>query len=150
MASIVRLWTKYSGMSSMKLMGRPRKFDEAEVLAGAIALFGMSGFNAVSVDVVVNQLGLNRSSFYNIYGSKHGLFRAAAEAVCDQAKNGQVSEAAKDFVVVALVEVAPVSNDLRELIHQAYELCLGSSGALGQHVLSRSQGTENKENPHEQ
>lgn len=126
----------------MKVMGRPRTFDEAEVLAGAIALFGMNGFNAVSVDVVVNQLGLNRSSFYNIYGSKHGLFRAAAEAVCEQAKNGQVPEAAKDFVVVALVEVAPVSNDLRELIHQAYELCFSGPDSLGQHVLSRSQETE--------
>lgn len=134
----------------MKLMGRPRKFNEREVLAGAITLFGTSGFTAVSVDDVVNQLGLNRSSFYNLFGSKHGLFRAAAETVCAEAVAGRVSDAAKDFVVVALVEVAPVSNDLRELIHQAYELCLGSSGALGEHVLSRSQGTENKENPHEQ
>lgn len=124
-------------------MGRPRKFDEAEVLAGAIALFGKSGFNAVSVDAVVNQLGLNRSSFYNIYGSKHGLFRAAAEAVCAQAKNGQVSEEAKDFVVMALVEVAPGSRDLRGLIQQAYGMCFSDPGSLGQHVLSRSQGTEN-------
>ncbi|TRX34731.1 TetR/AcrR family transcriptional regulator [Corynebacterium guaraldiae] len=129
-------------MGSMKLMGRPRKFDEAEVLAGAIALFGKSGFNAVSVDVVVNKLGLNRSSFYNIYGSKHGLFRAAAEAVCAQARSGQVPEAARDFVVVALVEVAPVSKDLRELIQQAYELCFSDPDSLGQHVLSRSQRTE--------
>ncbi|WP_252970536.1 TetR/AcrR family transcriptional regulator [Corynebacterium guaraldiae] len=126
----------------MKLMGRPRKFDEAEVLAGAIALFGKSGFNAISVDVVVNKLGLNRSSFYNIYGSKHGLFRAAAEAVCAQARSGQVPEAARDFVVVALVEVAPVSKDLRELIQQAYELCFSDPDSLGQHVLSRSQRTE--------
>lgn len=126
----------------MKLMGRPRKFDEAEVLAGAIALFGKSGFNAVSVDAVVNQLGLNRSSFYNIYGSKHGLFRAAAEAVCAQAKNGQVPEEAKDFVVVALVEVAPGSRDLRGLIQQAYELCFSDPDSLGQHVLSRAQRTE--------
>lgn len=126
----------------MKLMGRPRKFNEKEVLSGAITLFGTSGFNAVSVDVVVNQLGLNRSSFYNIYGSKHGLFRAAAEAVCAQAKNGQVSDAAKDFVVVALVEVAPVSKDLRELIQQAYELCFSDPSSLGQHVLARSQRIE--------
>ena len=129
-------------MISMKVMGRPRKFDEAEALAGAIALFGKSGFNAVSVDVVVNQLGLNRSSFYNIYGSKHGLFRAAAETVCVQAENGQVPEAAKNFVVVALVEVAPASKDLRELIQRAYELCFNSPDSLGQHVLSRSQETE--------
>ena len=124
----------------MKLMGRPRKFDEVDVLAGAIVLFGKSGFNAVSVDVVVNQLGLNRSSFYNLYGSKHGLFRAAAEAVCAQAKNGQVPEEAKDFVAVALVEVAPVSMDLRELIQRAYELCFTGPESLGQHVLARAQG----------
>ena len=94
------------------------------------------------MDVVVNQLGLNRSSFYNIYGSKHGLFRAAAEAVCAQAKNGQVSDAAKDFVVVALVEVAPVSKDLRQLIQRAYELCFTGPESLGQHVLARAQRNE--------
>ena len=126
----------------MKLMGRPRKFDEAEVLAGAIALFGTSGFAAVSVDDVVNQLGLNRSSFYNLFGSKHGLFRAAAETVCAEAVAGRVSDAAKDFVVVALVEVAPVSKDLHELIQRAYELCFAGPESLGRHVLARAQRTE--------
>ncbi|SQI00446.1 transcriptional regulator [Corynebacterium minutissimum] len=126
----------------MKLMGRPRKFNEKEVLSGAITLFGRSGFNAVSVDVVVNQLGLNRSSFYNLYGSKHGLFRAAAETVCAEAEGGRVSDAAQDFVVVALVEVAPVSMDLRGLIQRAYELCFTGPESLGQHVLARAQGTE--------
>lgn len=126
----------------MKVMGRPRKFNEKEVLSGAITLFGRSGFTAVSVDVVVNQLGLNRSSFYNLYGSKHGLFRAAAETVCAEAEGGRVSDAAKDFVVVALVEVAPVSKDLRELIQRACELCFDSSEALGKHVLARAQETE--------
>jgi len=126
----------------MKVMGRPRKFNEKEVLSCAITLFGRSGFNAVSVDVVVNQLGLNRSSFYNLYGSKHGLFRAAAETVCAEAEGGRVSDAAKDFVVVALVEVAPVSKDLRQLIQRAYELCFTGPESLGQHVLARAQGTE--------
>lgn len=126
----------------MKLMGRPRKFNEREVLAGAITLFGTNGFTAVSVDDVVNQLGLNRSSFYNLYGSKHGLFRAAAEKVRAEAEGGRVSDAAKDFVVVALVEVAPVSKDLRELIQRAYELCFTGPESLGQHVLARAQRTE--------
>ena len=126
----------------MKLMGRPRKFNEKEVLAGAIALFGTSGFAAVSVDDVVNQLGLNRSSFYNLFGSKHGLFRAAAETVCAEAVAGRVSDAAKDFVVVALVEVAPVSKDLHELIQRAYELCFAGPESLGRHVLARAQRTE--------
>ena len=123
-------------------MGRPRKFNEKEVLAGAIALFGTSGFAAVSVDDVVNQLGLNRSSFYNLFGSKHGLFRAAAETVCAEAVAGRVSDAAKDFVVVALVEVAPVSKDLRQLIQRAYELCFTGPESLGQHVLARAQRNE--------
>lgn len=126
----------------MKLMGRPRKFNEREVLAGAITLFGTNGFTAVSVDDVVNQLGLNRSSFYNLYGSKHGLFRAAAETVCAEAEGGRVSDATKDFVVVALVEVAPVSKDLRELTQRAYELCFTGPESLGQHVLARAQRTE--------
>jgi AcrR family transcriptional regulator len=34
-------------------MGRPREFNEEEVLNGAITLFDTRGFDAVSVDAVV-------------------------------------------------------------------------------------------------
>ncbi|WCZ33055.1 HTH-type transcriptional repressor BdcR [Corynebacterium massiliense DSM 45435] len=122
----------------MKTMGRPREFEEAEVLSTATRMFGRRGFNALSVDAVLTELGLNRSSFYKIYGSKHGLFRAVLEAVCANAEAGAVDNAAKDFTVVSLVEVAPGSRDVRALTQRAVQLCFGDDFcAVGQHVVSR-------------
>ena len=122
----------------MKLMGRPREFDEAEILSKATGMFGRRGFSALSVDAVLTELGLNRSSFYKIYGSKHGLLRAVLESVCAHAEAGSADDAAKDLVVVALVEVAPGSRDLRALMQRAVQLCFGDDArALGQHVVSR-------------
>ena len=119
-------------------MGRPREFNEEEVLNGAITLFGTQGFDAVSVDTVVTRLGLNRSSFYKIYGSKHGLLRMALEHTCSNAESGRVGEHCKDLVVVALVEAAPISNELRDLTLRAATLCFDSEAALGEHLVSRA------------
>ena len=122
-------------------MGRPREFDEGEVVGKAIEFFGERGFDAPSVDEILSQLELNRSSFYKIYASKHGLLREALEAVCRSAESGVVPDKSKSLVVVTLVEVAPVSRELRELILYANALCFGGdSAALGKHLLNRASG----------
>lgn len=126
----------------MKVMGRPREFNEDEVVRKAIELFGEQGFTALSVDTTLSYLGLNRSSFYKIFGSKHGLLKTALEAVCQGAKTGEVTPEAKSLVVVTLVEVAPISQELRPLILEANSLCFeGDPAALGEHLLDRASGT---------
>lgn len=120
-------------------MGRPREFDETEVLRRATALFGAQGFDAVSVDMVVKALGMNRASFYKLHGSKHGLARAALEQVCERARHGDVPGECKDFVVVALAELSRSSDEMRALAARAVELCFGNDPALlGQHLLDRA------------
>ena len=122
-------------------MGRPREFNEDEVVRKAIELFGERGFTALSVDTTLSYLGLNRSSFYKIFGSKHGLLRTALEAVCRSAKAGEVAPEAKSLVVVTLVEVAPINQELRSLILEANSLCFaGDLAALGEHLLDRASG----------
>ncbi|KAA8744807.1 TetR/AcrR family transcriptional regulator [Corynebacterium tuscaniense] len=128
-------------MNSMKVMGRPREFDEDQVIRKAIALFGERGFNAPPVDAILSSLGINRSSFYKLFGSKHGLLHAALEAVCQEANAGEVTEDAKNLVVVTLVEVAPTSHEMRGLILDASVLCFGKdNAALGEHLLNRASG----------
>lgn len=123
----------------MNRMGRPREFDEGEVLRRATALFGCRGFDAVSVDMLLAALGMNRASFYKLHGSKHGLARAALEQVCERARGGDVDEESRDLVVVALVELAGLSEDMRHLVARATELCFASDPALiGQHLLVRA------------
>ena len=125
----------------MKVMGRPREFDEDQVIRKAIALFGERGFNAPPVDAILSSLGINRSSFYKLFGSKHGLLHAALEAVCQEANAGEVTEDAKNLVVVTLVEVAPTSHEMRGLILDASVLCFGKdNAALGEQLLNRASG----------
>ncbi len=54
--------------------GRPRSFDEEEVLDSLVALFWECGFEAASLHEIVNASGLNKSSLYNTFGSKDELF----------------------------------------------------------------------------
>ena len=125
----------------MKVIGRPREFDEDQVIRKAIALFGERGFNAPPVDAILSSLGINRSSFYKLFGSKHGLLHAALEAVCQEANAGEVTEDAKNLVVVTLVEVAPTSHEMRGLILDASVLFFGKdNAALGEHLLNRASG----------
>jgi len=54
--------------------GRPRSFDEDEVLDTLVALFWERGFEAASLNEIVAASGLNKSSLYNTFGSKDELF----------------------------------------------------------------------------
>lgn len=54
--------------------GRPRKFDEHEVLVLARNAFWQSGYQATSMDILTEATGLNRPSLYGAFGDKHALF----------------------------------------------------------------------------
>ncbi|MGI5218236.1 TetR/AcrR family transcriptional regulator [Nocardia sp. CA-290969] len=65
-------------------MGRPRQFDEAQLLDAATDLFWSQGFDDTSVGDVSAATGVGNGSIYAAYGSKRGLFLAAFERYCDQ------------------------------------------------------------------
>ncbi|MFE5565900.1 MULTISPECIES: TetR/AcrR family transcriptional regulator [Amycolatopsis] len=58
-------------------MGRRRAFDEDEVVRAAVELFGGRSYDGVSIDDLVNHLGVHRNSLYKTFGSKRGLYLAA-------------------------------------------------------------------------
>ncbi|WP_420309286.1 TetR/AcrR family transcriptional regulator [Streptomyces sp. YS-B37] len=58
-------------------VGRPRAFDEDEVVRAAVDLFGGRAYDGVSVDDLVNHLGVHRNSLYKTFGSKRGLYLMA-------------------------------------------------------------------------
>lgn len=60
-------------------MARPRSFEREEVVAKALAVFWRQGYQATSVQDLVEATGLNRGSLYDTFGDKHGLFLAAVE-----------------------------------------------------------------------
>ncbi len=63
--------------------GRPRGFDEDEVLDALVALFWERGFEAASLTDIVDTAGLNKSSLYNAFGSKDEVFVRALERYVD-------------------------------------------------------------------
>lgn len=55
--------------------GRPRKFDEQGVLDALTDLFWDKGYEATSMQDILEVSGLRKSSLYNTFGSKRALFR---------------------------------------------------------------------------
>jgi TetR/AcrR family transcriptional repressor of nem operon len=55
-------------------MARPREFDAREALHQAMLLFWKKGYEATSVDELLEQMGINRASLYGTFGEKRALF----------------------------------------------------------------------------
>ncbi len=60
--------------TSARPRGRPRQFDKDAVLDALVALFWLQGYEATSMSDIEKASGLNKSSLYNAFGSKHELF----------------------------------------------------------------------------
>lgn len=58
-------------------MGRPREFNEAEVLAAAVDCFWNRGYEATSTRELAEKMGLTGASLYNAFGDKRALYRRA-------------------------------------------------------------------------
>jgi TetR/AcrR family transcriptional repressor of nem operon len=60
-------------------MARPLEFDKQEVLDAATDLIWAQGYNGASLAALVDAMGLNKSSFYNSFGSKQDVLRAVID-----------------------------------------------------------------------
>jgi TetR/AcrR family transcriptional regulator, transcriptional repressor for nem operon len=66
-------------------MPKIKQFDETEVLVKAREVFTIKGYNGTSMDDLVQATGLSRSSIYDTFGDKHGLFlKSLAQYCCSQ------------------------------------------------------------------
>lgn len=60
-------------------MARHKAFNRDEVLDRAIEVFWTHGYEATSVQDLVDSMGINRGSLYDTFGDKHGLFLEALD-----------------------------------------------------------------------
>ncbi|GAB5535012.1 MAG: TetR/AcrR family transcriptional regulator [Rubricoccaceae bacterium] len=60
-------------------MARPKTFSPDAALAAALEVFRCSGYEATSVQDLVDATGLSRSSLYATFGDKHALYLAALD-----------------------------------------------------------------------
>lgn len=112
-------------------MGRPRGFDEEAVTAAAAELFAGRVYDGVSVDDLVQQLGVHRNSLYKTFGSKRGLYLAALRwhiahrlpSLVEQLAAGTevVDDPALDLLLLAAIERAPRDVEVAALVAKAWQ-----------------------------
>jgi TetR/AcrR family transcriptional repressor of nem operon len=56
------------------MVGRPREFDEEQVLDAAMKAFWANGYESTSLADLVSVTGLHKGSLYQAFGDKHSLF----------------------------------------------------------------------------
>jgi TetR/AcrR family transcriptional regulator, transcriptional repressor for nem operon len=91
-------------------MARTKDFDESEVLAKAVSLFWLKGYNGTSMQDLVDSLGISRSSLYDTYVDKHTLYLKALEFYQNTAGNQMYN------IVTNTVSAKEAIKQLLELI----------------------------------
>lgn len=84
-------------------MGRPREFDTEEALDQAVEVFWTKGFDATSLQDLLEAMGLSKSSFYQTYGSKGTLYLKAIDRyrtriVSQMMRDLERAESARAFI----------------------------------------------------
>src|SRR3569832_2596169 len=92
--------------------GRPRNFDELEALDQAIQVFWSKGYDGVTIDDLVDGMGVGRPSLYAVFGDKRTLFLRSLTAYAE--KKGAV--AAK-----ALLAPQPLRASIASFLKHAVE-----------------------------
>jgi AcrR family transcriptional regulator len=118
-------------------MGRNRSFDESEVVDRAARQFLATGYEATSIDDLVAATGLHRGSLYKAFGSKRGLFIAALKGA---GAHGPTAPEGLDLVLVALLELSPADDEVREVLRQLLQTMPREEApaTLGARLLDRA------------
>jgi TetR/AcrR family transcriptional repressor of nem operon len=95
----------------MPRTGRPRDFDEDEVVDAAKELFWTRGYAATSVRDLVDRLDVRPSSLYGTFGDKRGLYLMALRRYVAEVNAG----------LARLDTAAPVLPELRALLQAALQ-----------------------------
>ena len=66
-------------MRDTTTMGRPREFDEEDVLAQIMDMFWRKGFEGTSMSDLVDTTGLKKGSLYAAFGNKRSMYLRALD-----------------------------------------------------------------------
>lgn len=61
------------------MVGPNKQFDQDEALGKALHLFWEKGYEAASMQDLVNAMGINRASMYQTFGNKQALYEASID-----------------------------------------------------------------------
>lgn len=105
-----------------KPRGRPRSFDELEALEKATQVFWSKGYDGVTIDDLVDGMGVGRPSLYAVFGDKRTLFLRVLMAYAE--KKG--ARAAK-----ALLSPKALRDSLAGFLRHAVESATEEGSAAG-------------------
>ncbi|BFO10178.1 TetR/AcrR family transcriptional regulator [Serratia rubidaea] len=98
------------------MAGRPREFDDQEVIQAAREAFWQNGFEATSAQMLVECTGLGRGSLYAAFGSKEQLYHKALESYHQESI---------DFHQSIFSSAGTVKQRLHTLLQKGTEIDLG-------------------------
>ncbi len=104
-------------------MARTKEFDQDVALDKAMRLFWRQGYEATSIQDLVEHMGIGRGSLYDTFGDKHALYLAALDRYCATVGAG---------FLTPLEEPIPVREALRLIFDGAVATALaeGRHGCL--------------------
>jgi len=70
--------------NGLKPRGRPRSFDEGDALEKATQVFWSKGYDGVTIDDLVDGMGVGRPSLYAVFGDKRTIFLRALKAYAER------------------------------------------------------------------
>jgi TetR/AcrR family transcriptional repressor of nem operon len=94
-------------------MPRGKTFDPDGKIDEAIGLFWRNGCDAVSVQDIVDALGINRGSLYATYGDKEQLWLLALGRYCD-VRNARLAELNTEHARPVLPQVRALLSELAQ------------------------------------
>jgi len=103
-------------------MGRPREFDEDEVIGDALQAFWKQGYGATSIPDLIHATELERGSLYKAFGDKHTLFERAFDSYLRSGRAAMAETLGSD---------APPLERLRTWLGQVVVGCSGAVGGPG-------------------
>ncbi|NJP51675.1 helix-turn-helix transcriptional regulator [Streptomyces sp. SBST2-5] len=110
------------------------QFDRHDVLLSSARTFAEHGFEACSVNRLVDATGLQRGSLYGAFGSKAGLFREAFKVATEtSADRGLVT----DLLIVALRERAATDPLVAEISKRTVAAMEAQPFSVADQVYSR-------------
>jgi len=151
-------------------MPRTKEFDPETVLEQAMELFWEQGFEATSAQDLVDHTGLNRSSLYNTFGSKHELYlraldyyrrqdagvfdrlldqfdsaRDAIRYLLDEAAPTADADTRGCFLASATVERADCDQQTRERVSESFAQMCDGFAALIEHGQAHGEIPEGRD-----
>ncbi len=87
-------------------MARPSKFNRDKAVESAMHKIWKNGMSACSVKALSEHLNISRSSFYNAFGSREGLFKEALDLYAARAPDRMLADIdAKEEILPAITRM---------------------------------------------